>query len=181
MQRWGEFLATQARSILACDFFTVETLFLRRLDVLFFIELATRRVHITASTRKPDTSFVTQQARNLFMSEKLPPLTTLIRDRDSKFARSFDEVFISEGIQVVRTPYRSPRANSFAERLVGSAWTTFLYWVAATSIRCSVSSPSTTTPTAPTGPWISEHQKPMKLRVKVSSRWRSEGETFSAA
>ena len=87
---WSEFLHAQADGVLACDFFSVETAFLRTLYVLFFIEVRTRRVHVTMSTRNPDASFVTQQARNLFIEEALPAsVRFLIRDRDSKFTRAF--------------------------------------------------------------------------------------------
>jgi len=85
---WSEFLRVQADWVLACDFFSVETVFLRTLYVLFFIEVRTRRVWVTMSTRNPDASFVTQQARNLFSEETLSSgVRFLIRDRDSKFTR----------------------------------------------------------------------------------------------
>jgi putative transposase len=105
--------------MLACDFFSVETVFLRTLYVLFFIEVGTRRVHVMKATRNPDASFVTQQARNLFSEETLPTsVRFLIRDRDSKFTRAFDAVFESEGARVIPTPVRAPKANAFAERWV---------------------------------------------------------------
>jgi len=117
---WSEFLRTQADGILACDFFTVETAFLRTLYMLFFIEVGSRRLHVTATTRNPDGSFVTQQARNLrFESdERAEPLRFLIHDRDAKFSGSFDEVLRTEGMRIIRTPIRSPKANAFAERAV---------------------------------------------------------------
>jgi len=116
---WSEFLRAQADGVLACDFFSVETVFLRTLYVLFFIEVGTRRVHLTISTRNPDASFVTQQARNLFSEETLSTgVRFLIRDRDSKFTRAFDAVFESEGARVIPTPLRAPKANAFAERWV---------------------------------------------------------------
>ena len=117
---WSEFLRTQADGILACDFFTVETAFLRTLYVLFFIEVGSRRLHITAATRNPDGAFVTQQARNLCfqLDERDEPLRFLIHDRDAKFCGPFDEVLRNEGIDITRTPMRSPRANAFAERAV---------------------------------------------------------------
>ncbi len=120
---WSEFLSAQAKTILATDFFTVESLFLRRYYVLFFIEIATRRVHYAGSTRRPNGAWVTQMARNLAMSLDLDPFTILIRDRDSKFSGSLDQVFVTEGLAVVKTPYRSPRANAFVERWVKSART----------------------------------------------------------
>jgi transposase InsO family protein len=117
---WSEFLRTQADGVLACDFFTVETAFLRTLYVLFFIEVGSRRLHITTATRHPNGTFVTQQARNLCfeLDERDELLRFLIHDRDAKFCGPFDEVLRSEGIQIIRTPIRSPRANAFAERAV---------------------------------------------------------------
>ena len=116
---WSEFLRSQAELVLACDFFSVETAFLRTLYVLFFIEIATRRVHVMTSTRNPDAGYTTQQARNLYLAEGLPTgVRFLIRDRDSKFTRSFDTVFQTEGARVIPTPIRAPKANAFAERWV---------------------------------------------------------------
>ena len=117
---WSEFLRAQAEGILACDFFTVETPFLKTLYVLFFIEVGTRRLHVTPATRNPDATFVTQQARNLCfeLDERDEPVRFLIRDRDSKFSDAFDEVLRTEGIRIIRTPIRSPKANAFAERAV---------------------------------------------------------------
>ncbi len=88
--------------------------------MLFFIEVGSRRIHIEGVTRNPDSAWVTQQARNLSMEDGLENVKFLIRDRDSKFTASFDEVFCSEGARVVKTPARSPKANAFAERFVGT-------------------------------------------------------------
>jgi transposase InsO family protein len=117
---WTEFLRAQGRGALACDFFTVETIVLKTLYVLFFIELATRRVHVVGTTRRPDSAWVTQQARNLSITGSLDEKKLLIRDRDAKFSGPFDEVFRTEGLRVVKTPVRAPRANAFAERWVGT-------------------------------------------------------------
>jgi putative transposase len=84
---WTEFLRAQARGILAIDFFTVETLMLRTLYVLFAIQVGSRRVHVLGVTRNPDSAWVTQQARNLAVGERLEGIGFLIRDRDSKFTR----------------------------------------------------------------------------------------------
>jgi putative transposase len=119
---WAEFLRAQAASIVECDFLTVDTFFLKRFYVLFFIELATRRVHLAGITTNPDGAWVTQQARNLLMrldDDDVHP-RFLVRDRDSKFTREFDEVFRSEGIRVIKAPVRAPRARAHAERWVGS-------------------------------------------------------------
>jgi transposase InsO family protein len=127
---WSEFLRAQGDGILACDFFTAETAFLRTLYVLFFIEVGSRRLHITTATRNPDGAFVTQQARNLCfkLDERDEPVRFLIHDRDAKFSGSFDEVLRSEGIRVIRTPIRSPKANAFAERCVKTLRHEVLDW-----------------------------------------------------
>jgi putative transposase len=128
---WSQFLRAQARGILACDFFTVETVFLKTLHVLFFIELGTRRVHLAGVTAHPDSAWVSQQARNLSF-DHLPhgvPFRFLIRDRDSKYVSSFDEVFRTDGTQVICTPIRAPRANAFAERWVRTVRAECLDWV----------------------------------------------------
>ena len=119
---WSEFLRAQASAIIACDFLTVDTVWLRRLYVLFFIELSSRRVHFGGVTANPHERWVTQQGRNLVMTlaERDQPVCFLVRDRDSKFTRGFDEVFRSEGIRVIRTPVRAPQAKAHAERWVGS-------------------------------------------------------------
>jgi putative transposase len=121
-QTWAAFRRQQAASVLECDFLTVDTLFLKRFYVLFFIELATRRVHLAGITTNPDGRWVTQQARNLLMQldEDGAQPRFLVRDRDSKFTRDFDEVFRSEGIRVIKAPVRAPKARAHAERWVGS-------------------------------------------------------------
>jgi putative transposase len=129
---WRAFLRQQAAEIVACDFFTVDTVWLRRLYVLFFIELGTRRVHLAGVTANPNAAWVTQQARNLLL--RLEDQTRrrarfLIRDRDTKFCRGFDDVFRSEGANVLVTPVQAPNANAYAERWVRTVRTECLDWL----------------------------------------------------
>jgi putative transposase len=126
---WPAFLRRQAASVLACDFFTVETVALRRLYVLFFIELESRRVHFAGRTTTPSGAWVVQQARNLSFTGLFERMRVLIHDRDSKFTASFDEVFRSEGITVIHTPVRAPQANAYAERFVRTIRTECLDWL----------------------------------------------------
>ena len=126
---WREFLRAQAAGIVACDFSCVETALLRRYYVLFFIELQTRRVHLAGITANPDGSWVTQQARNLSLAGALGDVRFLIRDRDTKFVAGFDEVFRTDGIEAILTPFRSPQANAHAERFVRTVRTECLDWM----------------------------------------------------
>ncbi|WP_327007720.1 integrase core domain-containing protein [Dactylosporangium sp. NBC_01737] len=119
---WRQFLTAQAHTILACDLFTVDTVLLKRIYVLFFIKLATRQVHIIGVTAHPTGAWVAQQARNLLMNldQRADGLRFLLRDRDTKFTTAFDTVFTAAGIDVIRTPPQAPMANAFAERWVGT-------------------------------------------------------------
>ena len=115
--------------MLACDFFTVETITLRRCYVLFFIELGSRRVHLAGCTTNPTGAWVTQQARNLSFSRLFERTRFLIHDRDGKFSAGFDEVFQSEAIKVIHTPIRAPQGNAYAERFVRTVRAECLDWL----------------------------------------------------
>jgi len=119
-ENWQHLMAHYKEQILACDFFTVDTLWLKRLYVLFFIELGTRNVHLAGITAHPNAGWITQQARQVVweLSESKTTIRYLIRDRDSKFTQEFDTVFQAEGTQIIETPFRAPKANAYAERWV---------------------------------------------------------------
>jgi transposase InsO family protein len=119
---WRSFLRQQAAGIVACDFFTVDTVFLQRVYVLFVIELASRRVHLAGVTAHPTGWWVAQQARNLIavLDDQAGTFKFLIRDRDGKFTRAFDDVWRSTGVEIIRTPIQAPNANAVAERWIGT-------------------------------------------------------------
>jgi putative transposase len=128
---WRAFLRAQAATMLAVDFFTIETVSLQRLYVLFFIELGSRRVHVAGCTANPTGDWVVQQARQFAwtLQERRSSIRFLIRDRDSKFSRDFDGVFTSEGIAIIKTPVRAPKANAIAERFVRTVRSECLDWL----------------------------------------------------
>ncbi|HEY7418226.1 MAG TPA: integrase core domain-containing protein [Ktedonobacteraceae bacterium] len=119
---WRSFLRQHQQQLLACDFFTVETLRLKTVYVLFFIEIGTRRIHLSGCTVNPTAAWVTQQARQLVwkLQEEGRTMRFLLHDRDAKFPVSFDTVFVTERIEVILTPYHAPNANAYAERWVRS-------------------------------------------------------------
>lgn len=127
---WREFLRHQAASMLACDFLTVETIRLKTLYVLVWIELGTRKVHLGGATANPDSAWVTQQARNLSMTlqEEGRSPRFLIHDEDTKFTGPFDEVLRSDAMRTVLTPIRAPNANAVCERWVGTLRAECLDW-----------------------------------------------------
>jgi transposase InsO family protein len=119
---WKQFLTAQARTVIATDFLHVDTVLLRRVYILVFIEHGTRRLHVAGITAHPDGAWTAQQARNLAMSlgERLEEMKFLIRDRGGQFTASFDAVFEACGLRVLRSPPQAPRANAICERLVGT-------------------------------------------------------------
>ena len=120
---WSTFVRHYKHEMLACDFSTVETVWLKTLYVLFFIELGSRRVYVAGCTDKPTAAWVTQQARQMSWraEDEQLPIRFLIRDRDAMFAAPFDTVFAADNVTIIRTPFRSPKANAFAERWIRSA------------------------------------------------------------
>jgi transposase InsO family protein len=117
---WRQFLRVQASGVVATDFFHVDTVLLKRLYVLFFIELGRRRVWITGVTAHPNAAWVIQQARNITgeLTDADIAAKFLVRDRDTKYVARFDEVFKAEGTEILKTPFRTPNANAFAEQFV---------------------------------------------------------------
>jgi putative transposase len=143
----------------ACDLFTVETIRLKTLHVLFFIQLSTRRVVVAGVTAHPDSAWVTQQARNAAMEldDRGVSIRFLLRDHDAKFTRGFDEVFGSEGAEGLRTPIRAPKANAYAERWVQTVRVECLDWTLVLGRRiccgCCIPMSATTTSSGRTAAW----------------------------
>ena len=128
---WPAFLRAHAAGLLACDFFSVETVRLQVLYALFFIDVGTRRVFVAGCTAHPTAAWVTQQARDLTwaLDEAGVRPTVLLHDRDARFSSSFDAIFTGQGVRVIRTPVRAPQANAFAERWVGTVRRECLDWL----------------------------------------------------
>jgi transposase InsO family protein len=128
---WKQFLAAHAETLVATDFFSVDIVFFKRLYVLLFVHVGTRRVLAAACTGEPSSAWVTQQARNLSwqLADEGIKLSLVIHDHDRKFPGSFDRLFESEGGQVVLTPLMAPRANAHAERWIGSCRRDCLDWM----------------------------------------------------
>ena len=132
---WRAFLRTQATAILATDFFTVETVGLKTLYVLFIIELGTRRVRLAGVTDHPNGPWAVQRAREFSMDRAGTGAAEgrvarfLVRDRDSKFTRAFDDVFAADGVQVITTPVQAPNANAYAERWIRTVRAECLDWM----------------------------------------------------
>src|SRR5262249_55566988 len=118
----GSFLRAHGESILACDFFTVDTVWLQRLYVLVFLSVGSRRAECLACTSKPNTDWMLQQARNLLMEldDHDRQARFLIHDRDAKFPRAFDALLTNDGFKVIRTPVQAPNPNADMERWIGS-------------------------------------------------------------
>ena len=126
---WKTFLKAQASAIVVTDFFSVDTVFLRRLYVLLYMELATRRIVWFAGTTNPDAAWVTQQSRNLVWKLDGSPIRFVIHDHDAKFAGPADAVLQAEGMRVIKTPIAAPKANAHMERQIGSGRRECLDWM----------------------------------------------------
>ena len=119
---WRQFLAAQARGILAVDFVHVDTVLLRRVYTLIVIEHGTRRVHLAGITANPDGAWTTRAARSFLMDlgQRATSAKFLIRDRAGQFTSSFNAVFTAEGIRILASPPQAPRANAICERIIGT-------------------------------------------------------------
>ena len=128
---WAQFLNAHAGAILACDFFTIDTMLLRTLHVLVFMEIHSRRILYVNCTAHPNSAWVTQQVRNLSweLGQLEVPIQLAVHDRDAKFVDEFDNVLRSEGAKLALTPYRRPRANAHCERVIKTLRHEALDWL----------------------------------------------------
>ena len=128
---WKQFLAAHAETLVAADFFSVDTIFFKRLYVLIYMHMATRRILLASCTAEPNEAWLAQQARNLIwrLEEEGIQLSVVIHDRDKKFARGADMILRSVGARVVLTPLRAPTANAHAERWIGSCRRECMDWL----------------------------------------------------
>jgi putative transposase len=126
---WRAFMKAQASAIVVSDVFSLDSVFLRRLYVLLYMELATRRIVWFAVTANPGTAWVTQQSGNLVWQLEESPIRFVIHDHDAKYAGPADAVFRAEGMRVIKTPIAAPKANGHMERQVGSGGRECLDWI----------------------------------------------------
>ena len=128
---WKQFVEAHAQTLVAADFFSVDTIFFKRLYVLIYMHLATRRILVASCTANPNEAWMAQQSRNVLsmLDEEGIRLNALIHDRDKKFASSADDVFRSAGARVILTPLMAPRANTHIERWIGSCRRECLDWM----------------------------------------------------
>jgi putative transposase len=119
---WRQFLTAQAQAVLAVDFVHVDTVVLKRIYALIAVEYGSRRAHLIGVSAHPTCAWTTQAARNLLMdlADRVPTIKFLLRDRDSRFTRAFDAVFTADGIRILTSPPRAPRANAICERMIGT-------------------------------------------------------------
>ncbi|MBV9648542.1 MAG: DDE-type integrase/transposase/recombinase [Pseudonocardiales bacterium] len=119
---WRQFLTTQAKTLLAVDFVSVDTILLRRIYVLVAVEHGCRRAHALGVSAHPTGAWTTQTARNLLMdlADRVFTVKCVLRDRDSKFSRAFDAVFAADGIRILTSPPGAPRANAICERMIAN-------------------------------------------------------------
>ena len=117
---WRHLMTHYKEQILACDFFTIDTVWLQTIYVLFFIKLGSRRIHFAGVTSNPNQTWITQQARQLVweLHDRGRYLQFLIHDNDYSFSKAFDAVFEPEGLYIIHTPFQAPNANAHAERWV---------------------------------------------------------------
>ncbi|MGH3806985.1 MAG: integrase core domain-containing protein [Pseudonocardiaceae bacterium] len=119
---WRQFLTVQAKAVLAVDFVHVDTVMLKRIYALIAVEHGSRRAHLIGVTAHPSGAWTTQAARNLLMdlADRATTIKFLLRDRDSRFTTAFDAVFAADGIRILTSPPRAPRANAICERMIGT-------------------------------------------------------------